>query len=452
MENSVAIFVAICAYAIYVRFTEDYFFVNLSRKIWASIKWICTRNPLYLLLIGLGLGIALCVYGYFKSGNKVPFGLLGYPVLFFSCWTLLAYCFHKDKKGFNRALAKPFVQNYIVTIIIGIIVCVFLFLCVETPVWLLILVAFAFTGLAGAKFWWRYSESAQEFREAKERGEQIGELVGNAVNDFCEDPVGTTSGIMAALYKNKYGGVGDALLEPLEGETEIAYALRLAFGHKYLPHQEEVTECEHSLAAPLATPQQSMGSANVSAPVNEANVGVPVNDSVGYVGDTKKVSPLLIGVIGGFVAVLVCVALLYAIGKVSPAESSSDNTSAVEEGSSTQEEVGDSVSTGSEYVEYTLRGTSSIDHRHIPISITFNYCEENDEYTDCVYRNLTCTDGDGIIYLNVESEGDGTKLHMYGNDKDGEPFEVHLTRNGTSYTGNAVLDNRYYMKFSLTEQ
>lgn len=115
---------------------------------------------------------------------------------------------------------------------------------------------------------------------------------------------------------------------------------------------------------------------------------------------------------------------------------------------SEETEVESYVAPSNEYVSYTLKGTSTIGKRRIPISIAFDYCEATDDYKNCVYRNLTCTDGDGIINLNVDSEGN--MLNMYGTDTGGEPFEVHLSRNGKTYKGNAVLDDKYNMYFTLT--
>lgn len=434
MSESAAIIVVI--YLIYAYYAHDYFLKKLFCRIYAIIKWICTRNPLYLMLIGLVIGVALSSYAYWRyGGERAHLGFFGYPVLIFSGWTLLAYIFSNDKARFNRAMAKPFTQSPITTAVIGAAICLFMGFVVDTPWWVILITAMTFAILAAAKYWWRNSESAQELRDAYE----LGELYGEAVGEFIENPLETTVDVMNALAEN-YDDSDTP--ETTLRNGDVASKLNRAFGTKGQNQSLERRSVNMNIRN-VSRPQQLITQNTKGEQKLTPKVRIAPNNA-NPTEDPNYSAKVLLGIIIGFVATGVLLFIFFGPLKQEP-----DKVTPETEAILNAEIPADTVVFG-EYVYHTLKGYSTIKNRRIPIVITFNYDEENNDYTDCVYRNLTCTDGDGAI--DLRANGNGNELHMYGTDTDGSSFEVHLTRSGSSYNGFALLNGGHKMIFTLQDQ
>ena len=430
MSESAAIILVI--YLIYAYYAHDYSLKKLFCRIYAIIKWICTRNPLFLMLIGLVIGVVLSSYAYWRyGGERAHFGFFGYPVLIFSGWTLLAYIFSNDKARFNRAIAKPFTQSPFTTAVIGAAICLFMGFIVDTPWWGILITAVIFAILAAAKYWWRNSEYAQELRDAYE----LGELYGEAVGEFIENPLETTVDVMNALAEN-YDD--DDITETTLNNEDVASKLNRAFGTKGQNQPLESRSANMNIRN-VSRPQQLITQNTKEEQKFTPKVRIAPNN-VASDENANSNAKVLLGIIIGFVAAGALLFIFFGPLKQEPDKVTPEADAILN---------ADTVASG-EYVYHTLKGYSTISNNRIPISITFNYDEENNDYTDCVYRNLTCTDGDGVIDLNVN--GNGNELHMYGTDTDGSSFEVHLTRTGSSYNGFALLNGGHKMIFTLQDQ
>lgn len=98
----------------------------------------------------------------------------------------------------------------------------------------------------------------------------------------------------------------NTILEHGLADGEIASALRLAFGRKYLPNQGTILRVNQSAEATTSRmPHQQSNEVNtLRTPVQPVSNGRP----------PKRIPPILMGVIGSIIGVVVCFVLLYALG------------------------------------------------------------------------------------------------------------------------------------------